>query len=73
MKKMKYLLLLLAMFLTIPMYSQPWKPAGDQIKTVWAEQVNPQNPLPEYPRPILVRSEWQNLRRGNQCLHHRAG
>ena len=42
-------------------YSQPWKPAGDQIKTVWAEQVNPQNPLPEYPRPILVRSEWQNL------------
>lgn len=41
--------------------SQPWKPAGDQIKTVWAEQVDPKNPLPEYPRPILVRSEWQNL------------
>lgn len=42
-------------------HSQPWKPAGDQIKTIWAQQVDPKNPLPEYPRPILVRSEWQNL------------
>ncbi|MDR2147135.1 MAG: beta-galactosidase [Tannerella sp.] len=38
-----------------------WKPAGDNIKTQWAEKVNPQNVLPEYPRPILERSDWQNL------------
>jgi beta-galactosidase/beta-glucuronidase len=42
------------------MYAQ-WKPAGDKIKTQWAEQVNPENPLAEYPRPILQRQEWQNL------------
>ncbi len=48
-------------FLTGIIYGQPWKPAGDHILTKWAEQVNPQNPLPEYPRPILVRNQWQNL------------
>jgi len=29
--------------------------------TSWAEQVDPANVLPEYPRPQLVRGEWQNL------------
>lgn len=38
-----------------------WKPAGDKIKTQWAEQVNPKSVLPEYPRPLMERSEWQNL------------
>ena len=38
-----------------------WKPAGDRIKTVWAEQINPENVLPEYPRPIMERGEWKNL------------
>ena len=38
-----------------------WKPAGDKIKTKWAEQVNPENVLPEYPRPVLERGEWKNL------------
>jgi len=61
MRKMKISLFALTMALTIPMFGQPWHPAGDHIQTKWAEQVNPQNPLPEYPRPILVRSEWQNL------------
>lgn len=32
-----------------------WKPAGDKIKTKWAEQVNPENVLPEYPRPVMER------------------
>ena len=41
--------------------SAEWKIAGDKIRTKWAEQVNPENVLPEYPRPQLVRSEWQNL------------
>ena len=38
-----------------------WKPAGDKIKTEWADQVDPNNVLPEYPRPIMERGEWKNL------------
>ena len=38
-----------------------WAPAGDKIMTTWAEQVDPANVLPEYPRPQLVRADWQNL------------
>lgn len=38
-----------------------WKPAGDRIKTEWASKVDPKNPLPEYPRPIMRRDRWLNL------------
>lgn len=38
-----------------------WKPAGDKIKTKWAEQVTPENVLPEYPRPVMERGEWKKL------------
>ena len=38
-----------------------WSPAGDHIKTRWASEIDPSCPLPEYPRPQMVRSEWQNL------------
>jgi beta-galactosidase/beta-glucuronidase len=43
-------------------HAQDWKPAGDKIKTSWAERVNPQKPHPEYPRPQLIRdNNWVNL------------
>ena len=42
-------------------FAQDWKPAGDKIKTPWSETVDPNNPLPEYPRPQLVRDQWKNL------------
>ena len=42
-------------------FAQSWQPAGDKIKTPWAEKVDPANPLPEYPRPQLVRTAWLNL------------
>ncbi|MCK9413176.1 MAG: hypothetical protein M0Q53_12815 [Prolixibacteraceae bacterium] len=61
MKKLKISLLSLTIVLALSMFGQPWHPAGDHILTKRAENVIPQNPLPEYPRPILVRSEWQNL------------
>lgn len=32
-----------------------------RLKTPWTDLVNPQAPLPEYPRPQLVRPMWQNL------------
>lgn len=38
-----------------------WKPAGDKIMSPWAAQLSPQNTLPEYPRPQLVRGNWVNL------------
>lgn len=38
-----------------------WKPAGDKIKTAWAEKIDVNNVLPEYPRPIMERTEWSNL------------
>ena len=51
---------LLAMFTLTGIYAQ-WQPQGDKIKTQWADQVNPSNVLPEYPRPIMERSDWMNL------------
>lgn len=38
-----------------------WHPAGDKIKTQWAEELNVESVLPEYPRPVMERSEWKNL------------
>lgn len=32
-----------------------------EMKTRWTDEVDLDCPLPEYPRPQLVRSEWQNL------------
>lgn len=41
--------------------SQVWQPVGDKIKSPWAKHIDAANPLPEYPRPQLVREQWQNL------------
>lgn len=41
--------------------AQNWGAAGDKIKTQWAEKVDPANPLPDYPRPAMVRDQWSNL------------
>ncbi len=38
-----------------------WKPVPGRIMTEWAEKVDPNRPLPEYPRPQLVRDHWVNL------------
>ncbi|MCK1797458.1 PA14 domain-containing protein [Streptomyces sp. XM4193] len=32
-----------------------------QLRTKWADEVGPDNALPEYPRPQLKREQWQNL------------
>ncbi|WP_016909348.1 glycoside hydrolase family 2 [Streptomyces xiaopingdaonensis] len=32
-----------------------------QLRTDWADEVGPDNALPEYPRPQLKRDEWRNL------------
>lgn len=57
--KRKFYLLSLCFF-AINVFSQ-WQPVGDKIKTKWAESIDPNNVLPEYPRPVMERSEWMNL------------
>jgi len=61
MKKTLLILPALLFFFTGIAVAQDWTPAGDHIRTPWAEQVNPTAPLPEYPRPLLQRNEWMNL------------
>lgn len=41
--------------------SAKWQPVPGHIMTPWAKDVNPRNPLSEYPRPQLVRADWVNL------------
>lgn len=38
-----------------------WKPVEGRLMTRWAKEVDPENVHPEYPRPQLVRKDWQNL------------
>jgi hypothetical protein len=38
-----------------------WKPVEGKLMTRWAKDVSPDHPLPEYPRPQLVRDRWMNL------------
>lgn len=38
-----------------------WEPIKDQLMTRWVNKIDPENPLPEYPRPQLKRKEWINL------------
>ena len=38
-----------------------WEPVEGHIMTRWAKDVDPKNPLPEYPRPQMKRNEWLNL------------
>lgn len=56
----KSILLVAALLFGTAGFAQ-WQPVGDKIKTPWADQVDPQNPLPEYPRPLMERDRWQNL------------
>ncbi|MDD2594421.1 MAG: glycoside hydrolase family 2 TIM barrel-domain containing protein [Bacteroidales bacterium] len=54
------LIIALLLALTAPLSAQ-WQSAGNRIQTRWAQEVDPQNPLPEYPRPIMERPQWVNL------------
>ena len=58
---MKKILLILSTLILAVGASAQWAPAGNEIMTPWAEDVNPENTLPEYPRPQMVRQTWANL------------
>ncbi|MFL9844539.1 glycoside hydrolase family 2 protein [Flavobacterium rhizosphaerae] len=57
---MKNKVAILLLLISTISYAQ-YEPAGDKIKTKWAESVNVNNVLPEYPRPVMERSQWKNL------------
>jgi len=59
-----------------PDVKKTWKPLTDKIMTTWGEMIDPENVLGEYPRPQLVRADWQSLnglwqyaftQRGSEC------
>ena len=50
-----------SIFIVTAAFAQEWAPVGENIRTPWAEQVDPAAPLPEYPRPQMVRQDWMNL------------
>lgn len=58
--KSKCIFIISLLYCSVPLFSQ-WSPVGDKLKTPWAEKVDPNNVLPEYPRPIMERDSWQNL------------
>ena len=51
---------LLCLF-TRAMSQNDWHIVPGRITTPWAQHVDPVHPLPEYPRPQMVRGEWENL------------
>jgi|GEM_PF-957364 len=38
-----------------------WRPADNPLYTRWAKDVTPGSALSEYPRPQMVRKQWENL------------
>ena len=52
-------LLLLALPAAAP--AAEWKPAPAPLMTKWGKAVTPENAWREYPRPQMVRKDWQNL------------
>ncbi len=47
--------------LLLPAAAEDWKPAPGNLLTAWTANVDPKHPLPEYPRPQMVREDWTNL------------
>src|SRR5215469_14475284 len=61
---MNRLLLVVASWLLlalVPAWAAEWQPAKGPLMTKWAKDVTPDKVHPEYPRPQMVRKEWQNL------------
>jgi hypothetical protein len=58
----KTVLLIFILFAALAAPAQKdWALVKGKIVTPWAEKVMPANPLPEYPRPQMVRNSWMNL------------
>ncbi|WP_119320285.1 glycoside hydrolase family 2 protein [Capsulimonas corticalis] len=45
----------------LPARAADWRLAPGPLMTRWSKEVSPTNALPEYPRPQMTRTQWQNL------------
>ena len=59
--KTKYLFFTLLLLVSCREVIDPWQMAPSPLVTRWAAEVNPGNAWQEYPRPQMVRNDWQNL------------
>jgi hypothetical protein len=59
--KKQFTLLFCLLLLPAVALAEDWKIVGDKIVTPFAKDVDPNNPLPEYPRPQMERQTWLNL------------
>jgi len=64
-RRLAAVLALLAALITMtgpPAGAEPlWQPAATPLMTPWTALVGPNNALPDYPRPQMARTTWQNL------------
>ena len=61
MKRLNWLILATGLAVLTATATAAWQPAQGPLMTRWAKDVKPDEALPEYPRPQMVRAEWQNL------------
>lgn len=61
MTRIKLLTICLLGLLSAGMSAQEWSAKKAPLMTKFANDVDPDNVLPEYPRPQMVRDEWMNL------------
>lgn len=59
--KQRTLTFVLAAVLSCAAWAADWQPAEGPLMTPWAKDVTPDNVWPEYPRPQMVRDNWENL------------
>jgi beta-galactosidase/beta-glucuronidase len=52
---------LLSLLLLLPAAEKEWQPARGPLTTQWTKDVTPQTVHREYPRPTMVRPNWENL------------
>src|ERR1700724_2239354 len=50
-----------AILFLLPISATAWTAAGNRLTTQFAKDVDPSQPLPDYPRPGMVRDRWSNL------------
>jgi hypothetical protein len=58
---MLWKIFVVVMLSSVTRFAGAWELKHAPLMTDWAEQIDPNNVLPKYPRPQMERSEWLNL------------
>ncbi|MGQ8336645.1 glycoside hydrolase family 2 protein [Sunxiuqinia sp. A32] len=61
MRKIRLITTLLLLLVSLGLSAQKWTAKEAPLMTKFAKDVDPENVLPEYPRPQMVRESWMNL------------